>query len=103
MKSKVSIVIPVYNVEQYIEKMLLSVERQEFKDWEAIIINDGSTDSSQRIIDDFVNKDRRFKSFIKDNGGVSSARNMGIDLASGEYVVFYDPDDYIFLYLLLMA
>lgn len=95
MKSKVSIVIPVYNVEQYIEKMLLSVERQEFKDWEAIIINDGSTDSSQRIIDDFVNKDRRFKSFIKDNGGVSSARNMGIDLASGEYVVFYDPDDYI--------
>lgn len=95
MKSKVSIVIPVYNVEQYIEKMLLSVERQEFKDWEAIIINDGSTDSSQRIIDDFVSKDRRFKSFIKENGGVSSARNMGIDLASGEYVVFYDPDDYI--------
>ena len=95
MKSKVSIIIPVYNVEQYIEKMLLSLTKQDFKDWEAIIINDGSTDSSQRIIDDFASKDKRIKSFIKQNGGVSSARNMGMELASSEYVVFYDPDDYI--------
>lgn len=95
MKSKVSIIIPVYNVEQYIEKMLLSLIKQDFKDWEAIIINDGSTDSSQRIIDNFASKDKRIKPFIKQNGGVSSARNMGMELASSEYVVFYDPDDYI--------
>lgn len=95
MKSKVSIIIPVYNVEQYIENMLLSLIKQNFKDWEAIIINDGSTDSSQRIIDNFASKDKRIKPFIKQNGGVSSARNMGMELASSEYVVFYDPDDYI--------
>lgn len=93
--SKVSVIVPVYNVENYIRDMLTSVKNQTFKDFEVIIINDGSPDNSQAIIDEFCTADNRFKSFIKENGGVASARNMGIDKASGDYVVFYDPDDFI--------
>lgn len=92
---KVSVIVPVYNVEKYIEQMLLSVQKQTFKDFEVILVNDGSPDRSQEVIDRFCNEDKRFKSFIKENGGVASARNMGIDKAAGEYIVFYDPDDYI--------
>lgn len=93
--SKVSVIVPVYNVENYIRDMLTSVQNQTFEAFEVIIINDGSPDNSQEIIDEFCHADNRFKSFIKENGGVSSARNMGIEKASGEYVVFYDPDDFI--------
>lgn len=95
MKPKVSIIIPVYNVEEYIENMLYSVTVQDFKEFEVILINDGSTDRSQGIIDKFCAEDSRFRAIIKENGGVASARNRGIDEAIGEYVVFYDPDDYI--------
>lgn len=95
MSPRVSIIIPVYNVEKYIEKMLMSVKQQSFRDYEVIIINDGSTDGSQKIIDGFCDNDSRFKSILKENGGVASARNMGLDNAMGEFVVFYDPDDYI--------
>lgn len=95
MKPSVSVIIPVYNVEKYIERMLESVRNQTFQQWEAILINDGSTDSSQLIIDKFTKKDKRFRSFYKENGGVASARNMGIDLSEGDYLVFYDPDDFI--------
>ena len=93
--SKVSVIVPVYNVENYIEKMLESVQAQTFKDFEVILVNDGSTDRSQEIIDVFCNSDKRFKSFYQENGGVASARNKGIELASSDYIVFYDPDDYI--------
>lgn len=92
---KVSVIVPVYNVENYIENMLLSVQQQTFKDFEVILVNDGSTDRSQDVIDRFCNADKRFKCFIKENGGVASARNLGIEKACGKYVVFYDPDDYI--------
>ena len=92
---KVSIIVPVYNVEKYIEDMLMSVQYQTMTDFEVIVVNDGSTDGSQRIIDSFCREDERFHSFVKANGGVASARNMGIEKASGEYVVFYDPDDII--------
>lgn len=95
MSPKVSIIIPSYNVEQYIEDMLTAVEKQTMRDFEAIIVNDGSTDNTQNIIDKFCAKDTRFKSFVKENGGVSSARNMGLDNAQGKYVVFWDPDDYV--------
>lgn len=93
--TKVSIIVPVYNVENYIRDMLTSVKEQTFRDFEVILINDGSPDNSQAIIDEFCAEDPRFKSFIKENGGVASARNMGIEKASGEYIVFYDPDDFI--------
>lgn len=92
---KVSVIVPVYNVENYINDMLLSVQRQSLTDFEVILVNDGSTDESQAVIDRFCREDSRFRCFIKENGGVASARNMGIDHAKGEYVVFYDPDDYI--------
>ncbi|MCQ4635264.1 bifunctional glycosyltransferase family 2 protein/CDP-glycerol:glycerophosphate glycerophosphotransferase [Anaerovorax odorimutans] len=95
MKAKISVIIPVYNVENYIEKMLESVRNQTFTDFEVIIINDGSSDGSQQIIDRFCREDERFHSYQQPNGGVSSARNKGLEMAGGEYVVFYDPDDYI--------
>ncbi len=93
---KFSIIVPVYNVEKYLEKCLESILNQTFKDFEAIIVNDGSTDNSQEIIDKYVNKDQKiFKSFKKENGGLSDARNFGIERAKGEYIVFLDSDDYI--------
>ena len=93
--SKVSVIVPVYNVENYIRDMLLSVQKQTFKDFEVILINDGSPDNSQDIIDEFCDADKRFKSFVQENSGVAAARNNGISKASGDYLVFYDPDDYI--------
>ncbi len=95
MSPKVSIIIPAYNVEKYINKMLKSVQNQTMKDFEAIIVNDGSTDNTQKLIDKYCQNDDRFKNYIKENGGVSSARNLGLDKATGEYIVFWDPDDYI--------
>ena len=92
---KVSVIVPVYNVEDYIRGMLESVQRQSFADFEVVIVNDGSTDGSQAIIDEFCREDNRFRCFVKANGGVASARNKGLDKARGEYVVFYDPDDLI--------
>ena len=95
MNPKVSVIIPVYNVEAYIKEMLLSVQGQSFNDFEAIIVNDGSTDGSQKIIDEFCATDDRFKCFVQENAGVASARNLGIEKATGKYIVFYDPDDMI--------
>lgn len=95
MKPKVSVIVPVYNVQNYIQEMLKSVADQSFREFEVLVINDGSTDGSQEIIDKFSDADARFISVIKENGGVASARNMGIKKAKGDFVVFYDPDDYI--------
>ena len=92
---KISIIIPAYNVEKYIGDMLRDVLNQTFTDFEAIIINDGSTDGTQNIVDEYCNKDSRFKSIIQENAGVSSARNAGLDIAQGDYVVVWDPDDAI--------
>lgn len=93
--AKVSVIVPVYNVENYIRDMLLSVQNQTFKDFEVVLINDGSPDNSQFIIEEFCRADKRFKSFIQENGGVAVARNNGISKATGDYLVFYDPDDFI--------
>lgn len=95
MAPRVSIIIPAYNVEEYIEEMLESVQDQTFVDYEVIIINDGSTDGTKLIIDEFCKNDNRFRSYTQENQGVSSARNKGLDLANGEFVVFYDSDDTI--------
>ncbi|MDO4485176.1 MAG: glycosyltransferase [Bacillota bacterium] len=92
---KVSIIIPAYNVEMYIRDMLACVEKQTMGDFEAIIINDGSTDNTQQIVDSFCDRDCRFRSFYQENGGVSSARNLGLQKAKGKYIVFWDSDDYI--------
>ncbi len=93
---KVSVIVPVYNVENYITKCLESLVSQTLQDMEIIIVNDGSSDNSQQIIDNFVKKyPEKIKAFIKDNGGLSDARNFGIDRAIGEFIGFVDSDDYV--------
>lgn len=95
MTPKVSVIVPVYNVEEYIRDMLLSVQEQSFSGFEVIIVNDGSEDESQKIIDEFCRSDSRFKCFYQENAGVAAARNLGIENARGKYIVFYDPDDIV--------
>ena len=95
MKNIISIIIPVYNTELYLEKCINSILCQTLKDIEIIIVNDGSTDNSQLIIDKYVQKDNRVKSIIKENGGLSDARNFGIDISNGDYLAFVDSDDYV--------
>jgi glycosyltransferase involved in cell wall biosynthesis len=97
-----SIIIPVYNVEAYLEQCLDSVINQTYGDFEAILIDDGSKDNSGRICDEYCAKDSRLKVIHKHNGGVSSARNDGIAAASGEYLIFLDSDDYLVLSALQM-
>ena len=92
---KFSIIVPVYNVEKYIEKCLNSIVNQTYDKFEVIIVNDGSPDKSQKIIDKYVKKDKRIKSYTKENGGLSSARNHGLEYVKGDYIVFLDSDDYI--------
>lgn len=92
---KVSVVVPVYNCDKYINKCLESISGQTFKDLEIILVDDGSTDASGELCDAFAKKDDRVKVYHKPNGGVSSARNFGLSKASGEYVMFVDSDDYI--------
>ena len=94
-KIKVSIIVPVYNVEEYLARCLDSLVNQSLKDIEIIVVNDGSPDNSQKIIDDYCKKYKNVKSFIKENGGLSDARNFGIEKAQGEYIAFLDSDDYV--------
>ena len=95
-KKKVSIIIPVYGVEKYIAKCLDSLVNQTLDDIEIIVVNDGSPDNSQKIIDKYVKKyPDKVKSYIKENGGQGSARNYGIKYATGEYVGYVDSDDYV--------
>jgi glycosyltransferase EpsJ len=94
MNKKVSIIIPVYNVEEYLGVCLDSIKKQSYKNIEVLLIDDGSTDNSKRICDQYL-ADDRFLYFYQDNAGVSSARNLGLEHASGEYVTFIDGDDFI--------
>lgn len=91
----VSVIVPVYNAERYLERCLKSIAIQEYTNLEIIIVNDGSVDQSKHIIDDFAIKDKRVVVFNKNNGGASSARNKGIKAANGEYIAFIDADDII--------
>ncbi|MDQ0198773.1 glycosyltransferase family 2 protein [Neobacillus ginsengisoli] len=95
MAYKISIIVPVYNVEKYLVKCIDSILNQTFSDFELILVNDGSTDKSGEICDEYSKIDKRIKVVHKKNGGLSSARNAGIDLAKGEYIAFVDSDDYI--------
>ena len=93
---KVSVIIPVYNVEKYLKKCLDSVINQTLDDIEIIIVNDGSPDNSQKIINEYIKKyPNKIKSFIKENGGQATARNKGIENVDSEYTIFIDSDDYI--------
>ena len=85
---KISVIIPVYNVYDYLEKCLNSLVKQTDKNFEVIIVNDGSTDNSQEIIDKFVLENDNMYSFKKENGGQASARNFGLQKATGEYILF---------------
>lgn len=90
-----SIIIPVYNVEQYLRECLDSIVVQTYCNFEVILIDDGSTDSSGKICDDYVTNNPNFKVLHQENAGVSVARNKGLELANGEYVIFVDSDDFI--------
>lgn len=93
---KVSVIVPIYNTEKYLNKCLDSLVNQTLKDIEIILINDGSTDNSQNIIDEYSAKySDKIKSFTKENGGQASARNFGITKATGQYIGFVDSDDWI--------
>ncbi|SDB62978.1 glycosyltransferase [Butyrivibrio sp. INlla16] len=93
---KISVIIPVYNIEKYITNCLQSVEKQEgFTDYEVIMVDDGSTDKSGKICDQYALKNDCFRVFHKANGGLSAARNYGVSVAQGEYLLFLDGDDYI--------
>lgn len=91
----VSIIVPVYKVEGYLVRCLESLLKQTFIDFEILLINDGSPDRSGEICDEYALKDSRIRVFHKNNGGVSSARNLALDYAKGEYVTFVDSDDWI--------
>jgi len=94
--AKISIIIPVYNGEEYLEKCLESIVAQEIEDIQAIIVNDGSTDKSEEIIDKYIEKyPKIFEKINKANGGQATARNCAIEKAKGEYIIFIDSDDYI--------
>ena len=97
---KISIIVPVYNSDSFLGLCLDSILSQTFKDYEVILVDDGSTDRSGFICDNYAAKDRRFNVFHKRNGGVSSARNLGIDNATGEWIYFVDADDLLYDYTL---
>lgn len=95
MESLISIIIPVYNVAQYLEKCLESVISQTYKNIEVILVDDGSSDESGVICDKYAERDERIKVIHKQNGGVSSARNAALEIVKGDYVCFVDADDYV--------
>lgn len=91
----VSVIMPIYNVEKYLERSILSVIKQTYKNMEIILVNDGSTDNSLKICEKYKEKDSRILVINKENGGLSSARNAGLDIARGDYIVLIDSDDFI--------
>lgn len=90
---KISVIVPVYNVAEYLERSLNSILNQSFTNFELLLIDDGSTDGSERLVDDFALKDKRIQIYHKNNGGLSDARNFGLNKAGGKYVTFIDSDD----------
>lgn len=94
-KEKVSIIIPVHNIEKYIDRCIRSIINQSYRNIEIILVDDGSTDSSPQIVDRWGFKDKRIRCIHQENGGLSAARNAGIKLATGQYILFVDGDDYV--------
>ena len=91
----ISVIVPIYNVENYLRMCLDSIQNQTYKNFECLLINDGSPDNSAEICREYVAKDSRFRYFEKENEGLSSARNYGIDRAEGSFITFVDPDDWL--------
>src|SRR5665647_2657921 len=91
----ISIIVPIYKVENYIRNCVDSILNQTYKNLEVILVDDGSTDNCGNICDEYSLKDNRIKTIHKKNGGLSSARNAGLDVAKGEYIGFIDSDDWI--------
>ena len=91
----VSIVVPVYNVEQFIGKCITSILEQTYQDWELILVDDGTEDTGGEICDEYAKEDFRIKVVHQKNHGVSVARNVGIELSQGDYITFLDPDDFL--------
>lgn len=95
MQPKISIIVPVYKAEQHLHRCVDSILAQTFTDFELLLIDDGSPDNSGTICDEYAKKDNRVRVFHKENGGVSSARNLGLENAQGNWIAFIDADDYI--------
>lgn len=95
MEELVSVIVPVYKVEKYLDKCISSIVNQTYKNLEIILVDDGSPDNCPQICDEWVKKDTRIKVIHKPNGGLSSARNTGLDICKGEYICFVDSDDWI--------
>lgn len=95
MQSLISVIVPVYNVEKYLNRCVESIVNQTYENLEIILVDDGSTDNCPEICEEWAEKDNRIKVVHKQNGGLSSARNAGMDIMHGEYVLFIDSDDYI--------
>lgn len=95
MKDLISVIVPIYNVEKYLKRCIESILNQTYFNIEIILVNDGSTDNSLEIANEYKKNDSRIKVISKKNGGLSSARNIGIDNANGKYLTFIDSDDYI--------
>lgn len=95
MNDKISIIVPIYNVEKYLPKCIDSIVGQTYRNLEIILVNDGSPDNSRAICEDYASKDARIKVVNKENGGLSDARNAGLAVATGDYISFIDSDDYI--------
>ena len=93
--SMVSVIVPIYNAEDTLDYCVKSILSQTFEDYELLLVDDGSTDNSGKKCDDYQNENYRVRAFHKENGGVSSARNFGIEQAVGDYITFVDSDDYI--------
>lgn len=91
----ISVIVPVYNSEKYLHRCIDSILAQTYTDFELLLIDDGSKDNSGKICDEYAAKDSRIRVFHKENGGVSSARNMGLDNAQGEWITFVDSDDWV--------
>ena len=91
----ISIIVPIYNVENYLRQCLDSIVSQTYQNFECLLINDGSSDNSADICREYIEKDSRFRYFEKENVGVSSARNLGIERSKGQYITFIDSDDWV--------
>lgn len=91
----ISVIIPAYNYANYLPQAIESIKNQSIDNWECLIIDDGSTDNTREVSENYANSDNRIKYHFKQNGGLSSARNHGINLATGKYVIFLDADDYL--------
>ena len=107
MKDLITIVVPVYKVEQYLDKCVNSIINQTYKNLEIILVDDGSPDNCGKMCDEYAKNDNRIVVIHKENGGLSDARNAGIEIAKGKYISFIDSDDYVtedyveFLYALI--